>query len=230
MCYTIKIGYILFIVNEVTAAMSEKSNILAFLSQNPDLFKEMGNIGMGHACTALSNIIGMKVNRSIPSVWSLTKDEAAGYLDLFEGGAIGVILTLHEDAKGKIVHIVNLPFTSKLSETFFQKPITVFDDIDEMSLSVVQEMTNITTASFVNSISSMTGLFIDISTPNFCVELKEEVLADVPDKMLVVENRFLIDAGSISSELIFMPSEESLMLIAERLCQRYGIKIPEGLV
>ncbi|MCL2754101.1 MAG: chemotaxis protein CheC [Oscillospiraceae bacterium] len=208
---------------------TEKGNVLAFLARNPDLFKEMGNIGMGHACTALSNIIGMKVNRSIPSVWSLTKEEAAGYLDLFEGGAIGVILTLHEDMKGKIVHIVNLPFTSKLSETFFKRSIASFDDIDEMSLSVVQEMTNITTASFVNSISSMTGLFIDISTPNFCVELKEEVLAEAPEKMLVVENRFLVDMGSISSELLFMPDEESLALIAERLCHRYNIDIPDNL-
>jgi hypothetical protein len=76
----------------------------------------------------------------------------------------------------------------------------------------------------------MTGLFLDISTPNFHVELKNEILADVPDKMLVVENRFLVDMGSISSELIFMPCEETLLLIAERLCQRYGIEIPDELL
>jgi chemotaxis protein CheC len=210
--------------------MAGNNNILGFLEKNPDLFKEMGNIGMGHACTALSGIIGIKVNRSIPSVWTLTKEEAEGYFDLFEGGAIGVTLTLHEDARGKVVHIISLPFSSKMSEIFFKKNINSFDDLDEMALSVIQEMTNITTASFVNSISAMTGLFLDISTPNFHVELKNEILADVPDKMLVIENRFLVDMGSISSELIFMPNEETLLLIAERLCQRYGIEIPEELL
>lgn len=207
--------------------MAGKKSILTFLERQPDLLKEMGNIGMGHACTALSHTVGIKVNRSIPSVWTLDKSEFEGYLGLFDGGAIGVTLTLHEDARGKVVHIVSLPFMSKLSEIFFKKSIETFDDIDEMGLSVVQEMTNITTASFVNSISSMTGLFLDISTPNFCVELKKEVLVDLPDKMIVVENRFLVDMGAISSELIFMPSEDTLLLIAERLCQRYDIEIPD---
>ncbi|MCL1880716.1 MAG: chemotaxis protein CheC [Oscillospiraceae bacterium] len=209
--------------------MVNKSNISAFLEKNPDLFKEMGNIGMGHACTALSHTTGIKVNRSIPSTWTLTKQEAADYLDLFEGGSIGVMLSLHEDIAGSMVHIISLPFASTLSEIFFKKSINTFDDIDEMSLSIVQEMTNITTAAFVNAISSMTGLFIDISTPNFCVELKKEVLANAPEKMVVVENRFLVDMGSVSSELIFMPHEGSLSLIAERLQQRYEIKMLEGL-
>ncbi|MCL1903919.1 MAG: chemotaxis protein CheC [Oscillospiraceae bacterium] len=206
--------------------MPENNNIMAFLERNPDLFKEMGNIGMGHACTAVSSLLGIKVNRSIPTVWNLSKEEAAGYFELFRGGAIGVKLTLHEDIAGSIIHIVSLPFAANLVERFFQKQVSSIDEIDDVSMSVVQEMTNITTGSFVNSISSMTGLFIDISTPNFCTDLTKEALHDVPERMIVVENRFLINMGSISSELIFMPTRDSLGLIAEKLCQRYGIEIP----
>ena len=206
-----------------------ENNIMAFLEKNPDLFKEMGNIGMGHSCTAVSQMLGIKVNRSIPAVWTLTKEETAGYLELFEGGSIGVKLSLCEDVGGSIVHIVSLPFASKLIKTFFHKEVSSIGEIDELCMSVVQEMTNITTGAFVNSISSMTGLFIDISTPHFCDDLKAEVLADAPEKMLVVENRFLIDMGSISSELLFMPHRESLGLIAERLCRRYGFEIPNDI-
>jgi len=207
-----------------------ENNVMAFLERNPDLFKEMGNIGMGHACTALSQLLGMKVNRSIPAVWSLTKEEADGWLEMFEGGSIGVKLTLCEDVGGAIVHIVTLPFAAKLIKNFFHKDVDSVEEIDELSMSVVQEMTNITTGSFVNSISSMTGLFIDISTPNFCTDLRKEVMSDAPEKMIVVENQFLIDMGSIRSELIFMPHKESLGVIAEKLCQRYGFEIPGDIV
>lgn len=210
--------------------MSESNTIMTFLERNPDLFKEMGNIGMGHACTAVSNLLGIKVNRSIPAVWSLSKEEAAGYFSLFEGGSIGVRLTLHEDIAGSIIHIVSLPFAAKLIKQFFSKDVNSVAEIDEVSMSVVQEMTNITTGSFVNALSSMTGLFMDISTPIFCTDLKEEALADVPDKMIVVENRFLLEMGSISSELIFMPTRDSLGAIAERLCQRYEINIPSDII
>jgi len=199
---------------------------IRFLEKNPDLLKEMGNIGMGHSCTALSQMMGSKVNRSIPAVWSLSKDEAAGYFDLFEGGAIGVKLGLCQDVGGSIIHIISLPFAAKLINVFFPSEIHSLNDIDEMCMSVIQEMTNITTAAFVNSISSMTGLFIDISIPGFCKDLKAEALETAPDKIIAVENRFMVDAGSISSELIFMPNEESLGIIAEKLCERYKFEIP----
>ncbi|MCL1866492.1 MAG: chemotaxis protein CheC, partial [Oscillospiraceae bacterium] len=199
---------------------------MPFLERNPDLFKEMGNIGMGHACTALSGLLGIKVNRSIPAVWSLEKEEAAGYFELFEGGSIGVMLSLQEDVGGAIIHIVSLPFAAKLIKNFFQKDVQSVEEIDEIEMSVVQEMTNITTGAFVNSISSMTGLFIDISTPQFCNDLKTEALEEAPSKIFMVENRFLTDMGSISSELIFMPRSESLELIAHKLCERYKIEIP----
>ena len=206
-----------------------KENVMAFLEQNPDLFKEMGNIGMGHACTAVSQLLSIKANRSIPAVWSLSKEEMSGYLELFEGGSIGVTLSLCEDVGGAIIHIVSLPFAAKLIKQFFHKDVHSIEEIDEVSMSVVQEMTNITTGAFVNSISSMTGLFIDISTPHFCTDLKTEVVNNAPEKMIVVQNRILIEMGSIGSELIFMPHRESLCLIAEKLCEKYGFEIPDNI-
>jgi chemotaxis protein CheC len=190
----------------------------------------MGNIGMGHACTALSGLLGIKVNRSIPAVWTLSKEEARGYFELFEGGSIGVMLTLHEDVGGAVIHIISLPFAAKLVKTFFGRDVKSILDINDIEMSVVQEMTNITTGSFVNSLSSMTGLFIDISTPIFCADLKNEALEAAPNKIFMVENRFLTDMGSISSELMFMPHRESLGIIAQKLCERYGFTIPEEML
>ena len=201
------------------------NNILSFLEKHPDLFKEMGNIGMGHACTALSQMLGSKVNRSIPAIWTLTHGEASEYLELFEGGSVGMKLDLCQDIDGAIIHIVSLPFASRLVNVFFPGEIHSLDDINDMSKSIIQEMSNITTAAFVNSLASMTGLFIDISTPNFCNDLKTEALISAPERLIVVENRFMVDAGSISSELIFMPNQDSLEIIAEKLCERYKINL-----
>jgi len=207
--------------------MSDK-NVLSFLERHPDFFKEMGNIGMGHACTALSQLMSAQVNRSIPAVWTLTHDEAAGYFGLFEGGSIGMVLTLHEDIGGAIVHIVSLPFASRLINVYFPGEINSVSDIDELRMSIVQEMGNITTAAFVNSLASMTGLFIDISTPNFYADLKTEVLSHAGEgKLLFIENRFLVDSGSIGSELIFIPRQESLDVLRDKLNERYNFEKPE---
>ncbi|MCL1867063.1 MAG: hypothetical protein FWF82_06605, partial [Oscillospiraceae bacterium] len=69
-----------------------------------------------------------------------------------------------------------------------------------------------------------------ISTPQFCNDLKTKALEEAPSKIFMVENRFLTDMGSISSELIFMPRSESLELIAHKLCERYKIEIPHDII
>jgi len=200
--------------------------VLHFLESHPDFFKEMGNIGMGHACTALSQLMSTQVNRSIPAVWTLTYDEAAGYFELFEGGSIGMVLGLHEDIGGAIVHIVSLPFASRLINVYFPGEVNTVSDIDELKMSIVQEMGNITTAAFVNSLASMTGLFIDISTPKFYVDLKSEVLSQhKAEKLLFIENRFLVDSGSVGSELIFIPKPDSLDVLKDKLSEKYKLTI-----
>ena len=190
-----------------------------------DVLRELGNIGMGNAASSLAQMLSNKVEMAVPKADLVEKETAADYLHKLQTTSLGIILTLQGDLKGSIIHIFRKSFAERVINFFFPAAIDSISDIDEMCMSVISEVGNITSASYVNAIAAMTGLFIDISTPLQCPDLAEAVLnpsatnggTDFSDKVLLIDNSFFIDREEIKSNLIFLPEVDSLNLIFERL-------------
>lgn len=190
-----------------------------------DVLRELGNIGMGNAASSLAQMLSNKVEMAVPKADLVEKETAADYLHKLQTTSLGIVLTLQGDLKGSIIHIFRKSFAERVINFFFPAAIDSISDIDEMCMSVISEVGNITSASYVNAIAAMTGLFIDISTPLQCPNLAEAVLnpsatnggTDFSDKVLLIDNSFFIDREEIKSNLIFLPEVDSLNLIFERL-------------
>ncbi len=190
-----------------------------------DVLRELGNIGMGNAASSLAQMLSNKVEMAVPKADLVEKETAADYLHKLQTTSLGIVLTLQGDLKGSIIHIFRKSFAERVINFFFPAAIDSIADIDEMCMSVISEVGNITSASYVNAIAAMTGLFIDISTPLQCPDLAEAVLnpsatnggTDFSDKVLLIDNSFFIDREEIKSNLIFLPEVDSLNLIFERL-------------
>lgn len=190
-----------------------------------DVLRELGNIGMGNAASSLAQMLSNKVEMAVPKADLVEKETAADYLHKLQTTSLGIVLTLQGDLKGSIIHIFRKSFAERVINFFFPAAIDSIADIDEMCMSVISEVGNITSASYVNAIAAMTGLFIDISTPLQCPNLAEAVLnpsatnggTDFSDKVLLIDNSFFIDREEIKSNLIFLPEVDSLNLIFERL-------------
>lgn len=190
-----------------------------------DVLRELGNIGMGNAASSLAQMLSNKVEMAVPKSDLVEKETAADYLHKLQTTSLGIVLTLQGDLKGSIIHIFRKSFAERVINFFFPAAIDSIADIDEMCMSVISEVGNITSASYVNAIAAMTGLFIDISTPLQCPDLAEAVLnpsatnggTDFSDKVLLIDNSFFIDREEIKSNLIFLPEVDSLNLIFERL-------------
>jgi chemotaxis protein CheC len=199
------------------------------LNENLDILKEIGNIGMGHTSTALSQLLGMKVTMAIPEVVILDTRTTAEYLDLISEDTHGVALNLQGESKGIILLIVGKQFAVKIINFFFQSDLDTIDHLDEMSLSVIQEIGNITAGAYCNSLASMTDMFIDISTPSHCPNLVARVLQrgdgsdrDPDDKILVINNHFYIEQEEYNSNFLFIPDEQTTEQILKRLKEYYG--------
>jgi chemotaxis protein CheC len=199
------------------------------LNQNLDILKEIGNIGMGHTSTALSQLLGMKVTMTIPEVAILDTKTTAEYLDMISLGTRGVALNLQGDSKGIILLVVGTKFAVKIINFFFQSELDTIVDWDEMSLSVIQEIGNITAGAYCNSLASMTGMFIDISTPVHCPNFIAKVLQkgdgsqrDPDDKILVINNNFYIEQEEFNSNFLFLPDAETTEQLLQKLKEYYG--------
>ena len=86
-------------------------------------------------------------------------------------------------------------------------------ELSEIECSALKEIGNIITSSYLNSLSSLTGLTVFPSVPSLCVDMAGAILS-VPaiefgmmcDKLLLIENRFQSGADGY---LILVPDLES---------------------
>lgn len=183
-----------------------------------DVLKELGNIGMGNAATALAQMLSTKVDMSIPEVILLDKTHSQNYLGVLQKSCIGIILSLSGDVTGYIVHILRKTFAEKIINIFFPGSFTSTQEIDEMSMSIIYEVGNIASASYVNALASMSNLFIDISTPKYCDNLETELYDKTEhSSLLFINNDFFFDNEEIKSNMIFLPDIKSLNTLFGKL-------------
>jgi chemotaxis protein CheC len=97
-----------------------------------------------------------------------------------------------------------------------------------MDSSVLNEMANITSGAYANSIATLTGLFVNIGTPNQIPGKVSEIIklplnefVKPGEKVLVVDEEFTIDDEHISSNMILALESESL----EKLFSRLGVQL-----
>ncbi|MCL2694284.1 MAG: chemotaxis protein CheC [Oscillospiraceae bacterium] len=204
----------------------ENYNIL--LNENLDILKEIGSVGMGHASTSLAQMLNLKVTMSIPMVRAMSPQEASDYFSERSKTCWGVRLGLQGDAKGNILQLLSKKFALRVINYYFQNNLEDLGDLDEMSLSVIQEIGNITSGAYCNSLATMTGMFIDISPPTHSKNIDEDIglskrmLDGNTNPLIIISNSFFIDNEEVKSDFLFMPSDETIEKVLKKLKEYYG--------
>ncbi len=189
-----------------------------------DILKEIGNIGQGNAASALSSVLNEGINIAVPDIKILNFNEVVNFLGGPENLAIGLLVGLSDDINGMMLCIMQLPFVHHIEKAVFGKNITDLSSLDEMDISFVTEVGNILTSSYVNAISSMTGINITLSVPQLSIDMVGAILsvpavefAQVGDKVLFIDDSFIINGGEIKSNMILVPELSSLTTLFSRL-------------
>ena len=145
-----------------------------------------------------------------------------------ENVAIGMLVGIKGDITGMMLYILQHSFASKLTSTLFGSEIEDLTNMNEMESSFISEVGNIMAASYVNALSQLTGMVIDISVPNMTVDMVGAILsvpavefAQVGNKVLFIDDGFVIGDGEIKSNMILVPEMQSL----ETLFTRLGVSV-----
>ncbi len=193
-----------------------------------DVMREIGNIGAGNACTALSVLLGTMIDMSVPSVHLLGYESTAQYLGGEDKMVIGLKIEINGDLDGMMLHVVERRFAERIINTFYAKELDNIANLDEMDSSVLNEMANITSGAYANSIATLTSLFVNIGTPlqipgkvSDIMKLPLTEFVKPGEQVLVVDEVFTIDDEHISSNMILALESESL----EKLFARLGVQI-----
>lgn len=193
-----------------------------------DILKELGNIGAGNAITALSKMIGKKVDMYVPNVKILDFNQVSEIFGYPETIIVGIYFDLEGDVKGNILFALDTESASLL--IYHLMGLKVQGDFDELEKSALQEIGNIMSGSYISSLSSLTSLEMKISPPAISVDMAGAILSvpaikygEISDKILFIETQFVGDDKLIKGDFFLIPDINSFDLILKAL----GVEIDE---
>lgn len=188
-----------------------------------DVLKELGNIGSGNAATALAKIIDKKVDMNVPQVNVMEFNDVADILGGAETTVVGIYFEMSGDVLGNIMFCLDFKSAKNLVDIIFSREKND-KDLSEMDISALSEVGNILAASYVNSLSSLTGLKLKISVPSISIDMAGAILSVpavqfgcIEDKVLFIETQFQEDNEHVSANFFLIPEMKSYKKIMKSL-------------
>ncbi len=186
---------------------------------------EIGNIGSGNAASSLSAMLGQPININVPKISILDYGEVADNFGGPETMMVGLLLCMNGDVNGMMMFLLQKEFAHLTLNALLGEDLQDFSDVGEMELSAMKEIGNIMAASYVNAMASMTGLAVDITVPDICIDMVGAILsvpaihyANISDKIIFIENKFSAETvNDASSYVLMIPEVDSLNQIMTTL-------------
>lgn len=189
-----------------------------------DVIKEVGSIGTGNAATAVSSLLQSDVKISLPDVKILGFNETVNVLGSPEEPVAAVLVQMSGDINGIMLFLMRIDFIHAVLETMLGKNVAVYSDLDEMDMSALTEVGNIIISSYVNALSGLSGMEIDLSVPAASVNMLGGILS-VPmielgletDKIMINLGKFILEEKHLDSSLLMLPDIPSLNNLIKKL-------------
>ena len=180
-----------------------------------DTLKEIGSIGTGNAATSLSALIGMPVRIQTPEVRIMGYNEAitAGVLVGMDGQISGIMLSVQQ-----------LEFVNLVLDTMLGKTVKDYMELQELESSALTEVGNIMISTFINALSGLAGIDIELTVPAFTVDMQGAIMA-VPmaeyggqsDYIMTIGGDFICNGKKIPCRLLLSPDIRSLNFLLRKL-------------
>lgn len=189
-----------------------------------DVLKEVGNIGAGHAATALSTLLSKPVDMTVASVRLVPFESIAESVGGDEQIVLAVFLRVLGDAPGNMFFIMDTASAKNLLRSMAGMDITSYEKFSEMEYSALGEIGNILVGSYVSSLADFTGLSLSPTVPSLAIDMAGAVLSfgllqfgQMGDQALLIDTKFLEGQEEVQGHFFLIPDPESFGMIFSAL-------------
>lgn len=193
-----------------------------------DVLREVGNIGSGHAVTALSQLLQRRVNMRVPQVQLVPFDEVADTVGGPEAVVAAVFQRVEGDVPGSLYFLMDLVTARQLLETLLGATPSP-EGFSDLECSALQEIGNILSGSYLSSLADLTGLAFHPSIPALAIDMAGALLSAglhelgrFGDVALVIDTVFAEGETVLDSHFILIPEPEAI----DRLFRALGVPLP----
>jgi len=183
-----------------------------------DVLKELANIGVGNALTSLSKMLNEeKVEMEVPEADLAPLQDIPDLLGGAELPVAGIYIESHGDIGLTILFVLSLDSAYKLISALLPDSQ---GELDEMGRSVLLEVGNILTGSYLNAFSIMTDSRMLPSPPKIAVDMSGAIISTVIAEARIVDDEVVIlktslnsQQSNISGHILILPDRGSLKKI-----------------
>jgi chemotaxis protein CheC len=187
-----------------------------------DAIKEVGNIGMGHATTSLSKMLDKKIDitlnsiRFVPLVYvpDLVRNEDT---------VIGVIQQLKGNINGYLLLMLSKDSAKFLTKMMLDEPVDK-DTFNEMEQSLLKELCNIMSGTYISAISNFLGIAIMLSPPSQVYDMAEAIINQLvgmmitdAENVLFLRTEFNVHTEKLYGKILIFTDTTSLSKILEAI-------------
>lgn len=180
-----------------------------------DVLKELVNIGVGNAVTSLSKMLGEeKIDMDIPVATLVPLQDVPDLLGGGEVAVAGVYIQSTGDVRLTILLVLSLDSASNLIKSLLPG---AKGDLDEMGISVLVEVGNILTSSYLNAISVMADLQLLPSPPQIAVDMSGAIISTVmaenhliDDEVVLLRTTLSTMESRIDGNIFILPDGDAL--------------------
>jgi chemotaxis protein CheC len=182
-----------------------------------DIFKEIGNVGIGNGSTALAQMINRDVQINFPTMQVIDIQE----LFKLQGEHIISNCFITGDLDGCILSIFDKKNGMELIDLMFMQEKGTFKEINDDAKSAYNEMLNVVGGCYLNALADMLNIKLMPKPPIFTfgdtVAIKDPImhqLSDVKESFLI-QAGLIIDGEEVKGNIILVLTEDSNKKVLE---------------
>lgn len=190
-----------------------------------DALKEVGNIGAGHAATALSQLLNTTVKLSEPTIEVLKYRDLATKIGYADRSVAALHMYVRGEAPGQMVVLFDREQALEFVNIFVKRVIGDIQIFDSIVDSTLKELGNIIAGSYLTALISLTGINLLPSVPTLSYGTIQAafrtLMSILPDQdVFLIESQFLDNDKAVSGQFILIPETGSL----EPLLSVFGVE------
>jgi chemotaxis protein CheC len=181
-----------------------------------DVLKEVGNIGAGHAATALSKLLDKPVDMLVPKVRMVAFEEIADSVGGAEQVVIAIFLRVEGETPGNLFFILTLDSAKKLLRNLVGIEVVDDEHYTDMELSALNEIGNILAGSYLSSLADFTQLYMSPTVPSLAIDMAGAILSygllqfgQMGEQALLIDTKFLDGNDEVEGHFFLIPDPES---------------------
>ncbi|MED4602704.1 chemotaxis protein CheC [Paenibacillus validus] len=201
----------------------------AFADFQMDVLKEVGNIGAGHAATALSKLLDKPVDMLVPKVRMVPFEEIADSVGGAEQVVIAIFLRVEGETPGNLFFILKQESAKKLLRNLLGIEVVSDEGYTEMEISALSEIGNILAGSYLSSLADFTRLNMQPTVPSLAIDMAGAILSygllqfgQMGDQALLIDTKFLNGKDEVEGHFFLIPDPESF----EKIFIALGVQTP----